>query len=128
MDTSIRTLPDEAFSIIQKKLRNWMRVKGFVTWKQIQKACRDLLEVYPQDYILQYGNFPEYKLFMPLLRKGKCEIAQLEGKTVFVCFPKNEYLENPRAKKLQPISLSSQVAEIIKRNHDEWMLPAFNVN
>lgn len=95
MDTSIRTLPDETFSIIQKKLRNWMRVKGFVTWKQIQKACRDLLEGYPQDYILQYGNFPEYKLFMPLLRKGKCEIAQQEGKTGFVCFPKSEYLENP---------------------------------
>ena len=32
---------------------------------------------------------------MPLLRKGKCEIAQQEGKTGFVCFPKNEYLENP---------------------------------
>lgn len=95
MDTSTKTLPDETFLIIQKKLRNWMRVKGFVTWKQIQKACRDLLEGYPQDYILQYGNFPEYKLFMPLLRKGKCEIAQLEGKTGFVCFSKGEYLENP---------------------------------
>ena len=65
MDTSTKTLPDETFLIIQKKLRNWMRVKGFVTWKQIQKACRDLLEGYPQDYISQYGNFPEYKLFMP---------------------------------------------------------------
>ena len=32
---------------------------------------------------------------MPLLRKGKCEIAQIEGKTGFICFPKNEYLENP---------------------------------
>lgn len=95
MDTSTKTLPDETFLIIQKKLRNWMRVKGFVTWKQIQKACRNLLEGYPQDYISQYGNFPEYKIFMPLLRKGKCEIAQLEGKTGFVCFPKNEYLENP---------------------------------
>lgn len=95
MDTSTRTLPDESFSIIQKKLRNWMRAKGFVTWKQIQKACRDLLEGYPKDYISQYGNFPEYKLFMPLLRKGKCEIAQQEGKIGFVCFPKSEYLENP---------------------------------
>ena len=50
MDTSTRTLPDEAFSIIQKKLRNWIRVKGFVTWKQIQKACRDLLKVSPGLY------------------------------------------------------------------------------
>lgn len=95
MDTSTRILPDKTFSIIQMKLRMWMRVKGFVTWKQIQKACRDLLEGYPQDYISQYGNFPEYKIFMPLLRKGKCEIARMEGKTGFVCFPKREYLENP---------------------------------
>ena len=95
MDTSTKALPDETFSIIQKKLINWMRAKGFVTWKQIHKACRDLLDGYPQDYISQFGNSPEYKLFMPLLRKGKCEIAQLEGKSGFVCFPKNEYLETP---------------------------------
>ncbi len=94
MDTSIKMLPDETFSIIQNKLINWICVKGFVTWKQIQKACRDLLEEYPQDYISLYGNYPEYKLFMPLLRKGKCEISQSEGKTGFVCFPKNEYLED----------------------------------
>ena len=50
------------------------------------------------------------------------------GSVLMNILVQNEYLENPRAKKLQPISLSSQVAEIIKRNHDEWMLPAFNVN
>lgn len=94
MDILTNNLPDENFTIIQKKLRNWMRAKGFVTWKQIQKACRDLLASYPESYVCQYGNFPEYKLFMPLLRKGKCEIAQQEGKTGFVCFPKSEFLEN----------------------------------
>lgn len=94
MDTLTNTLPDENFAIVQKKLRNWMRAKGFVTWKQIQKACRDLLSAYPNDYVDLYGNFPEYKLFMPLLRKGKCEIAQQNGKTGFICFPKKDYLEN----------------------------------
>ncbi len=94
MAISTNSLPDDNFSIIQRKLRNWMRVKGFVTWKQIQKTCRDLLAAYPEFYSSQYGNFPEYKLFMPLLRKGKCEIAQINGKTGFICFPKKEYLEN----------------------------------
>lgn len=95
MDILTNNLPDENFTIIQKKLRNWMRAKGFVTWKQIQKACRDLLSAYPNDYVALYGNFPEYKLFMPLLRKGKCEISYQDGKTGFLCFPKLEYLDNP---------------------------------
>lgn len=95
MDISTNILPDENFILIQRRLRNWMRAKGFVTWKQIQKACRDLLATYPERYVVLYGNFPEYKLFMPLLRKGKCEIAFQDGKTGFICFPKLEYLDNP---------------------------------
>lgn len=94
MDTSINNLPDNNFYVIQKKLIKWICVKGFVTWKQIQKTCRDLLAAYPDDYVALYNNFPEYKLFMPLLRKGRCEIALLNGKTGFICFTEAEYLEN----------------------------------
>lgn len=94
MDISTNNLPDNNFYMIQKKLIKWIRVKGFVTWKQIQKTCRDLLAAYPDYYVALYGNFPEYKLFMPLLRKGRCEIALVNGKTCFVCFPKADYLEN----------------------------------
>ncbi len=50
------------------------------------------------------------------------------GSVLMNILVQNEYLENARAKKLHPISLSSQVVNIIKKNHDDWMLPAFNVN
>jgi hypothetical protein len=50
------------------------------------------------------------------------------GSVLMNILVQNEYLANARAKELQPVSLVSQVAAVIKRNHDEWMLPAFNVN
>jgi len=50
------------------------------------------------------------------------------GSVLMNILVQNEYLANARAKELQPVSLASQVAAVIKRNHDEWMLPAFNVN
>ena len=39
----------------------------------------------------------------------------------------NGYLANPRAKKLQPVILQAPVHAVLKRHHDEWMLPAFHV-
>ena len=50
------------------------------------------------------------------------------GSVLMNILVQNEYLANARAKELQPVSLASQVAAVIKRNHDDWMLPAFNVN
>ena len=50
------------------------------------------------------------------------------GSVLMNILVQNEYLTNARAKELQPVSLAPQVAAVIKRNHDEWMLPAFNVN
>ena len=50
------------------------------------------------------------------------------GSVLMNILVQNEYLANARAKELQPVSLAPQVAAVIKRNHDEWMLPAFNVN
>lgn len=39
----------------------------------------------------------------------------------------NGYLANPRAKELQPVILQAPVHAVLKRHHDEWMLPAFHV-
>lgn len=98
MDISDNSLPDQTFFLIQEKLCKYIRSKGFVTWKHIQKACRDLLEAYPHDYSSKYGNFPEYKIFMPLLRNGLCEIARNDengkSKSGFICFPDNTFAEN----------------------------------
>ena len=84
MDTSQSKLPDEKFYDIQIKLRKWMRAKGFVRWPQIQKACRRLLSAESEEYAALYGNSPEYKLFMPLLRDGTCEVAWKDGKLGYI--------------------------------------------
>ena len=90
MDISQNNLPDEHFYNIQIQLEEWLRRYGFATWKQIQKACKNLLAAYPESYSVQYANFPEYKLFMPLLRNGICEVSKENRKTGYVILPKLE--------------------------------------
>ncbi len=84
MATSQTKLPDEKFYDIQMKLRKWMRAKGFVRWRHIQKACGDLLSTETEEYAALYGNSPEYRLFMPLLRNGTCEVAWKDGKLGYI--------------------------------------------
>ena len=112
MDTLQNSLPDEEFFNIQIKLRKWMQRVGFVNWKQIQKACRNLLASYPNDYADLYGNFPEYKLFMPLLRNGICEISKQNGKTGFVILPKDN-IENPTIEPLLLLNNFPSISDII---------------
>jgi len=88
MGTLNNQLPDNNFFSVQEKLCKWIQTKGFVTWRQIQKSCKGLLAVYPSEYSSMYGNYPEYKIFIPLLRNGRCEIAKAEGKTGFIYFSK----------------------------------------
>jgi hypothetical protein len=88
MDTLNSKLPDDKFFSVQEKICKWIQAKGFVTWRQIQKSCKDLLAVYPSEYSSLYGNYPEYKIFMPLFRNGKCEIAKSEEKTGFIYIQK----------------------------------------
>ncbi len=87
MDILQNNLPDEQFFEIQSKLIMRLKKQSFVSWKQIQKTCKTLLEAYPESYSAQYGNFPEYKLFMPLLRNGICEVAKENEKTGYVALP-----------------------------------------
>lgn len=101
MDILQNNLPDDEFYNIQIKLRKWLRRNGFVTWKQIQKTCRTLLEAYPTEYTELYGKYPEYKLFMPLLRNGICEISKQNEKTGFVILSK----ENEEKSNLNPLVL-----------------------
>lgn len=101
MDTLQNNFPDEEFYNIQIKLRKWLRRNGFSTWKQIQKTCRTLLEAYPNEYSDLYGKYPEYKLFMPLLRNGICELSKQNDKTGFLILPK----ENEETPTLNPLIL-----------------------
>lgn len=84
MGTLTKIFPDSDFYAIQDKLKLWIKSSGFVSWKQIQKTCKSLLSAYPEEYIQKYGSFPEYKLFMPLLRNGICEISLYNGRAVYV--------------------------------------------
>lgn len=88
MNTLNSKLPDDNFFSIQEKICKWIQAKGFVTWRQIQKSCKDLLALYPSEDSSLYGNYPEYKIFMPLLRNGRCEIARADRKTGFIYLPK----------------------------------------
>lgn len=108
MDILTSNLPDEQFYIIQKKLYKWLQARGFVTWKQIQKTCRDLLAAYTENYIAQYGNFPEYRLFMPLLRNGSCEMAVNNGKTGFTYISH----ENQKDSRFEPLLLLNNFPKI----------------
>lgn len=108
MATSQTKLPDEKFYDIQMKLRKWMRAKGFVRWPQIQKACRRLLSTETEEYVALYGNSPEYKLFMPLLRNGTCEVARKDGKLGYVIMPK----ENRENISIDPLLLLNNFPSI----------------
>lgn len=98
MDISKNNLPDEQFFVVQNQLKKWLKCFGVASWKQIQKTCKNLLAVYPESYSSQYGTFPEYKLFMPLLRNGICEVAKVNSKTCYVIlseYYKSEGVFNP---------------------------------
>ncbi|WP_307771287.1 hypothetical protein [uncultured Treponema sp.] len=103
----INIFPDDNFFLTQRKLFLWIKTKGFVTWKQIQKTCIDLIAAFPEEYILKYGKFPEYKLFMPLLRNGFCEIASNGGKSGFVAV-----IDDEKRKKIDPVFLLNNIPSL----------------
>ena len=112
MDILQNSLPDEKFYNIQIKLKKWMRRVGFVSWKQIKKTCSNLLASCPNDYAELYGKFPEYRLFMPLLRNGICEVSNQNGKTGFIILPK-ENIENPTIEPLLLLNNFPSISDII---------------
>ena len=75
-------LPDNDFSIIQKKLYKWLQIKRIAHWSKIHQICIQLLSEYDDSYIDLYGQYPEYKIFMPLLRHGLCEVTMLMEKLI----------------------------------------------
>ena len=85
--------PDATFFILQEKLYKWIQIKQIVNWTQIHKVCLQLLSEFDNSYTELYGNYPEYKIFMPLLRNGFCEVAMNNGKQHFVPLCR-EYTEN----------------------------------
>lgn len=94
MSTSNTNLPDKNFFEIQQKFIKWMQIKGIVNWRQIHRTCLQLLADLNDNVVQQYGNYPEYKIFMPLLRNGKCEVSFALNNLSFVYLTKTAEFNN----------------------------------
>jgi len=74
MDTDLRSLQD----IILR----WIEGQGFVTWNEIKENCRGFVGFFNEGQRKLYGQYPEYRIFMPLLRNGCVEVAQSRDNSV----------------------------------------------
>ena len=61
---------------LQNQILLWIEQQEFVTWKEIQKNCRNLVLSLDEATKKIFGNYPEYRIFMPLYRNGCVEIAR----------------------------------------------------
>ena len=65
----------------QEALYLWLRHKGFANWQQIHNQCINLVQT--SGFYSDFGDRPEYKIFMPLLKIGVIEIYQMNGEYVY---------------------------------------------
>lgn len=67
----------------QYKILKWIEFQGFVTWKEIQKVSRSFITILPEEEVLYYGAYPEYKIVIPLFRNGCIEVCNYNEKNGF---------------------------------------------
>ncbi len=85
MSTDIYTISLEEIETIrssQKKLCPWLYEQGCASWSRIHKACINIVESLSDDKKKFFGNYPEYKIFVPLLRNGTIEVCKQEKNNV----------------------------------------------
>ena len=129
---------DEAVHVIATQTAQTARQLGLYAMMRDSRLMAEfMVTVVGEKYRQHNPNFSrgDVNIFFLQLAEQNEQVAAWSNSTVgkigsvlMNILVQNEYLANTRAKELQPVSLASQVAAVIKRNHDEWMLPAFNVN
>ena len=129
---------DEAVHIIATQMAQTARqLCLYAMMRDSRLVAEFMVTVVGEKYRQHNPNFSrgDVNIFFLQLAEQNEQVAAWSNSTVgklgsvlMNILVQNEYLANARAKELQPVSLASQVAAVIKRNHDEWMLPAFNVN
>lgn len=70
----------------QEALYLWLKHKGYASWIQIHNQCANLVQT--SGYYSEFGERPEYKIFMPLYKLGLIEIYRFEEEYVFCVAPR----------------------------------------
>ena len=65
----------------QEALYLWLKHKGFANWQQIHNQCSKLVQT--SGFYSSFGDRPEYKIFMPMLKIGIIEIYQMNGEYIY---------------------------------------------
>ena len=69
----------------QEALYLWLKHKGYASWAQIHNQCTNLVQT--SGYYSEFGERPEYKIFMPLYKLGLIEIYRFEEEYIFCIAP-----------------------------------------
>lgn len=83
-DTSLEEI--EAIRSSQKKFCSWLYEQGCVSWSRIHKACQSIVDALSDDKKQYFRNYPEYEIFVPLLKNGSIEVCRKENRaTLLYC-------------------------------------------
>jgi hypothetical protein len=84
LDTSLGEI--EIIRDAQKKFCLWVHEQGCVSWSKIHKACQNIVDSLSEAKKQYFGNYPEYKIFVPLLKNGSMEVCRKEDRiTLLYC-------------------------------------------
>lgn len=89
MSTNTNSISEEEIETIKQsqiKLCLWLYEQGTASWNRIHKTCLNIVAAFPQNQQVFFGkgNYPEYKIFVPLLRWGSIEICRIENRKTFL--------------------------------------------
>lgn len=68
----------EVLRTTQKKLSRYLFAKGCLSWNGIRKACQNIILALPKDQKKNFEDklYPEFDIFIPLLRNGSAEVCR----------------------------------------------------
>lgn len=68
----------EVLRAVQKRLSRYIFAKGFISWNGIKRACEKIILALPENEkaLFQDKMYPEFEIFIPLLRNGSAEVCK----------------------------------------------------
>ena len=85
---------DEAIIHTQDILCQWLALQdaGAATWNTISGVCAKIIQTLPQTEQVYFGNHPEYKILIPLLRNGTIEVCRKQDRSaLYYCLIRHPY-------------------------------------
>ncbi|MBR2362871.1 MAG: hypothetical protein IKA80_09540 [Spirochaetaceae bacterium] len=76
----------EVLRTVQKQLSRYLFSKGFLSWNGIRKACERIILSLPEREQRFFANksYPEFEIFIPLLRNGSVEVCRSPSRTTLL--------------------------------------------